>query len=246
MIKAIVFDLGGTLIDYAAVIDEWPGLEEPGLNAAYGYLKQQGLSLPAANRFRETGYALLPERWEEALRGVRNLTVAGLLGHILSELDCELPPASVLDAAARRYEAALCAYARPIPGGYQLLANLKDQGYSLGLISNTMFTGQAHLADLARFNLDSFFDAWLFSADVNKWKPDPAPFQHLLADLAVAPENAVFVGDDPAADVVGGRAAGMRTIFFPSSQRFAPPKEILPDAIIGSLADLPGVLAGWC
>lgn len=245
MIKAIVFDLGGTLIDYAAVIDDWPGLEEPGLNAAYDYLQQQSIRLPSADQFRQTGYALLPNRWQEALRGVRNLTVLDLLAHILTELDYDRPAESVLEAAARRYEKALCAHAQPIPGGFQLLTELKAQGYTLGLISNTMFTGQAHLADLARFHLDSFFDAWLFSADVNKWKPNTAPFEHLLADLAVSPKAAVFVGDDPAADVVGGRAAGMRTIFYPSSQRFESPKEILPDAVIHNLAELPAVLASW-
>jgi putative hydrolase of the HAD superfamily len=122
------------------------------------------------------------------------------------------------------------------------LAELKGAGYQLGLISNTMFAGASHINDLKRFGLVDYFDAMLFSADVHKWKPTTAPFLHVLATLGVEPANAVYVGDDPAADVVGGRAAGMKTIYFPSSQRFGALDGIQPDASINGLKELPGCL----
>jgi putative hydrolase of the HAD superfamily len=115
----------------------------------------------------------------------------------------------------------------------------------LGLISNTMFRGEAHLEDLARFELDGYFDATLFSADENKWKPNRAPFEHIVAALAVEPGAAVYVGDDPANDVVGSQRAGLKAVHMLSSERFAVPAGTRPDATIRHLHELPAALNSW-
>ena len=50
----------------------------------------------------------------------------------------------------------------------------------------------------------------LFSADAGKWKPSAEPYLDLLnATQTVAPENGVFIGDDPSNDMVGGQRAGL-------------------------------------
>jgi putative hydrolase of the HAD superfamily len=164
--------------------------------------------------------------------------VTSFLADIADHFSVERPTVEVLGAAADRYEAAFCAGASQIPNGAETLASLKASGLRLGLISNTMFSSQAHLDDLRRFGLDGYFDGLLFSAEANKWKPKAAPFKEVLRMLDVRPEEAVFVGDDPAADVVGGRRAGMRTIYFPSNPRFAAPDGVQPDATIYSLREL--------
>ncbi|MBK8934669.1 MAG: HAD-IA family hydrolase [Chloroflexi bacterium] len=102
-----------------------------------------------------------------------------------------------LVTAADLYQTALCSQAHPMAGAQETLAALKAAGYKLGLLSNTMFTGAAHINDLRRFGLDSYFDALLFSADAAKWKPQPTPYWHVLGELGVDPANAVFIGDAP-------------------------------------------------
>ncbi|MCI0575963.1 MAG: HAD family hydrolase [Chloroflexi bacterium] len=245
MIEAVVFDLGGTLVEYAGAYGSWPELETPGFAAAHAYLEGQGVAVPEVERFRLVGFELLPRRWQEATAGGRNLTVTSLLADVLAQFQVGSPAAAVLMEAARQYQAALCTGARPIAHGRELLAHLKSKGYKLGLISNTMFSGEAHLADLEKFGLAGYFDTLLFSADAGKWKPNAAAFDHVLDELDVQPAAAVFIGDDPAADVVGGRRAGMRTIHFPSSQRFPSANGIHPDATVYSLQAIPGVLVGW-
>ena len=79
----------------------------------------------------------------------------------------------------------------------------------------------------------------LFSADANKWKPNVAPFHAVLDQLEVKPLASVFVGDDPAADVIGAKRAGMVSIHLRSSQRFPSPDGVTPDIIIGDLSELP-------
>ncbi len=133
---------------------------------------------------------------------------------------------------------AVCQGAKPIPNSRAVLSALRDNGYKIGLISNTMFTGKSHEADLRRFGLDSYFDATLFSGDTNEWKPTLAPFRRILGALDVHPGQAVFIGDDPAVDVIGGKQAGMKVIHFVSSNRFPTEDGASPDATIHSLLEL--------
>jgi HAD superfamily hydrolase (TIGR01549 family) len=242
-INAIIFDLGGTLIEYAGPHDGWPELETPGFTAAYGVLQEAGLVLPAFEQVRQAGFALLPWRWRQATLGEANLRLIDLLAETLA--DCGLTAVSpqLLTTAAEHYQAAIQQQATMIPGAPQVLAGLKEAGYRLGLLSNTMFTGQAHIADLSRFGLDGYFDAMLFSADVGKWKPTAAPFLQVAEELGVGPATAVYIGDDPASDIVGGRRAGMRTIHFQSSNRFPTPNGVTPHARIERLVELPAALA---
>ncbi|MDX1615032.1 MAG: HAD family hydrolase, partial [Candidatus Promineifilaceae bacterium] len=152
------------------------------------------------------------------------------------------PEKAVLEEASRRYEAAVCAGARPIAHGREILALLQSQDYRLGLISNTMFSGASHRQDLERFGLAEYFETMLFSADENKWKPNEEAFYQVADALQVNPIQAVFVGDDPAADMVGARRAGMIAVHFPSSSRFQTADSLLADATIHTLRELPGVL----
>lgn len=241
-IQAIIFDLGGTLIEYAGPHDGWPELETPGFTAAYGVLQEAGVTLPAFEAVRQAGFVRLPRRWRQATLGEANLRLVDLLAETLADCGLTAVSPALLTTAATHYQAAIQQQATMIPDAPQVLAGLKTAGYRLGLLSNTMFSGAAHVADLERFGLAGYFDTMLFSGDAGKWKPTAAPFLQVAEELGVEPETAVYVGDDPASDIVGGRRAGMRTIHFQSSDRFPTPNGVIPDARIERLADLPDAL----
>lgn len=234
---AIIFDLGGTLIEYAGEYNAWPALEAPGLMAAHFYLLEKGVPVPDVEQFCQEGYSILPERWHQATSGKRNLTVEDFLVEILANLSIEIPPKPVLEKAARVYESAFCLGATPIPNSRETLVQLKQNGYKLGLISNTMFSEEAHMADLEKFGMANFFDASLFSADADAWKPNLAPFQIILSELNVKPEKTVFIGDDPAADIGGGLKAGLYVVHFASSDRFPSINGLKPNATVHSLPE---------
>ena len=244
-IKAIIFDLGGTLIEYAGTFAVWPDLETPGLKAAFRYLAAQGISLPDFEKFSSSAFQILPRRWQMATGGERNLQLLDFLEENLDACDVENVSYEQLQQAAMRYEQTICAQAVPLEAAQETLAILKGLGYQIGLLSNTMFSGAAHIADLKRFSLDGYFDAMLFSAEAGKWKPSPAPYLDLLNQLDIAPEKSVFVGDDPANDIVGGQKAGLRTVLMRSSERFHLPGSVRPDATIVHLSELPEVLSKW-
>lgn len=245
MIEAVVFDLGGTLIEYAGVYQSWPEMETPGFTAVYTHLTEQTINLPSYDQFQERGFALLPLRWRQAVTHERNLTVADLLAELLESLGCNSVPTQLLQEAATQYQQAIQDQARLVTNAAETVRQIKAHGYKVGLLSNTMFRGAAHKADLARFGLLDQFDKLLFSGDVGKWKPNADPFYQLLAELAVDPNTAVYVGDDPASDVVGGHRAGMKTVYVKSSQRFPKPVDVQPDAEINHLGELIQILQNW-
>jgi HAD superfamily hydrolase (TIGR01458 family) len=77
-------------------------------------------------------------------------------------------------------------------------------------------------------------------------KPSPEFFTAPLEALGRGPGTAVVVGDDLAADIGGGRAVGAATVLVATGKgdRPQPGAEAEPDAVIDSVADLPGLLQG--
>ena len=245
MIQTVVFDLGGTLIEYAGSYTKWPDLETPGFQAAYALLSKNGHRLTTFEQFRDAGFSLLPQLWQAAIRHEKNLRVTDLLASMLKATGVQSVNRADLERAAALYGEAIQAQAQLVDTAVSTVQQVKAAGFKIGLVSNTMFPGGLHQADLARFGLISYFDALVFSADVFKWKPNAAPFLQVLAELDAEPATAVYIGDDPASDTVGAMAAGMRSIYFQANSRFAKPDGIEPDAEIQHLRELMPVLRNW-
>jgi HAD superfamily hydrolase (TIGR01509 family) len=76
-------------------------------------------------------------------------------------------------------------------------------------------------------------------------KPSPEFFTATLDALGRGPETALVVGDDLEADVGGGRAVGAATVLVRSGKGDRRPSAGAgPDAVVDSVADLPGLLQG--
>jgi len=127
-----------------------------------------------------------------------------------------------------------------VEGVAGLLADLREE-YALGLLTNG--PTDAQMSKLDRFDWVDNFDAVVVTGDLDAGKPDERAFRAVLSDLGVAPENAVYVGDDPEADVEGARNAGLRAI----QVVFEGGPDPHPDADAhverdSLAADLPGIL----
>lgn len=97
---------------------------------------------------------------------------------------------------------------RLYPGAAPFLAAARRVAY-LAILTNKPreITGPL----LARLALDGAFARVVSPADARAVKPDPAALLELLADLAIAPAEAVVVGDS-VHDFAAGRAAGAFTV----------------------------------
>ena len=209
-IKAVLFDLGNTLVGYYDSA-EFPSVLRRCLRACS---QAQGWSGTAGRE--ETLFAralqLNRERPDFAVRP---------LGERLRELF--EPHVSVDDVMLSSLGAAFLKpifdLARLDPQACIVLESLRRRGIKTAIVSNTPWgsSASAWRTELARHGLLERVDAVVFCVDVGWRKPHRAPFDRALALLDVGPTDAVFVGDDPRWDVVGAQNAGVRPVLLGSS-----------------------------
>lgn len=114
-----------------------------------------------------------------------------------------------------------------------MLTKLKEQGIKIALISNGF--GQFQYDNFKALNIEHLFDEVLISEWEGLRKPDPAIFNRALTKLDVAAEHALFVGDHPDYDVRASREVGMRAVWKRSPQYDAAEHA---HAVIDDLEDL--------
>ncbi|GLX69335.1 HAD family hydrolase [Paenibacillus glycanilyticus] len=119
------------------------------------------------------------------------------------------------------------------PNLHSTLSSLKNHGIKIALISNGY--GQFQHDNFQALNISQFFDEVLISEWEGLRKPDPAIFHRALAKLGVTAEEAVFVGDHPDADVRASQAVGMKALW---KQNHASSTDVQADAIIQDLEEV--------
>jgi putative hydrolase of the HAD superfamily len=87
----------------------------------------------------------------------------------------------------------------------ETLGALKAAGLVLGLLSD--FPAKRKLEHLG---LDAYWDTVICSEEVNRLKPDPAPFLELARRMALPPERILYVGNSVSYDIVGAKRQGMQ------------------------------------
>ncbi len=126
------------------------------------------------------------------------------------------------------------------------LRTLRARGFLLGLISNThrsLDSFQSH------FELDQLVSVAVSSCEHGYNKPHPSIFRTALRLMAVAPEEAVMVGDSIRHDIEGARAVGMRGILLrrgeavPDSSAARDTTRQDEGPVISSLSELPALLS---
>jgi putative hydrolase of the HAD superfamily len=97
----------------------------------------------------------------------------------------------------------------PFPDARAALVRAHDAGARVIVVSNW----DVSLADvLTRVGLAELVDAVVTSAGAGARKPDPAIFARALTLAGVPASDCVHVGDSPAEDVAGARAAGVAAV----------------------------------
>ena len=98
-----------------------------------------------------------------------------------------------------------------MPGANSLLAELKQQGYKLAVVSNG---GHAtRLTILQGLGFSHYFDEIISSELVGISKPNPEIFLHTSRQLDIAPQHCLFIGDHPVNDIQGATEAGMQALW---------------------------------
>lgn len=101
-----------------------------------------------------------------------------------------------------------------------------------------LFTASNGNADLRRIGLAHYFERSVCAREVGALKPDPAIFHKSIEGTGLEPQQVVYVGDDPALDVVGARAAGMRPVWINREQARWPAELGEPSHTVRDLHEL--------
>jgi HAD superfamily hydrolase (TIGR01549 family) len=92
------------------------------------------------------------------------------------------------------------------------LAEMKQSGKTVGLISNTIFPERVHKDELDRFGLTPFIDFMIFSSSFGLRKPHPDIFRKAVEHAGQDPVDCVYIGDRYVEDITGPASIGMPAI----------------------------------
>lgn len=231
-IKAVVFDWGGTLSEYAQIelYDMWK-LAAEHLARATGRPEAE---LTAQLLAAELRY------WDGVKSAQRTGTLQEILAAESRALGLDVTEAVVSEAAQRHLDA-WTPHIRHHADAVLALRELRADGLKLGLLSNTHWPEAYHEHFLERDGLLELLDVRAYTSNMSHSKPHRAAFLHVLERLGVAPEDAVMVGDRPIDDVWGSQQLGMTGVWRPHSG--SPPiGDVKPDAVIQHLSELPALV----
>ena len=193
MIKAIIFDLDNTLLDFVK-------MKQFSVKAAITAMNEAGLEVDEKKAYEDIFDLYMERGWEnqQVFDDYLNQTVGKVSNKIL---------AAGIVSYRRAREATLLVY----PNVNKALIQLIKMGINLAVVSDA--PSREAWMRLYYLNLHHVFDPVLTFDDTGVRKPSPKPFQMALDYLKIKPNEAIMIGDWPERDVVGAKEIGMKTIF---------------------------------
>ena len=241
-IKAVLFDMDDTLIDWSGVTVDVTAVETRHLQNIYRYLTHLAHQLPPFpdffDQFRETMFAA----WSHAKKDWTGVSFAQVLKTLF--VSCGLEADKIdMEAALRAYDWGLIPGVVPFDDTLSVLEHLKNDGYKLGLITNAMQPIWMRDIELRAFGILDYLDVRLTSGDVGFMKPHPFIYWQALELLEVKPEESIFVGDRPANDIAGANDAGLTSVLMAPPHLNRELNGVRPNFTISSLSELLPILA---
>jgi putative hydrolase of the HAD superfamily len=234
LIKAILFDLDDTIIidetvtheafHSAAALSAPLGLDIPALvEAALRTRKELWEQGPYFDYCDRIGHGATEGLWARydtelhpAIAGLRGWVPGYRLGTWRAALAEQGVTDEALAAAmAQQFDLARRKFPR-FPEIDPLLDALTGR-YRLGIVTNGVPDMQRE--KLAGSGVAHRFDAAVISGEIDCGKPDPGIFRHICAELGVELSECIMIGDNPARDVAGAIAAGMRSVWVQRNNR---------------------------
>jgi len=207
--KAVIFDLGSTLIEYPSTI--WEDVTVECVAGVREYLLREGYDLPEAGEFHQAFLDLRDEYRKVAKETLVEWTVPQAFRKLLQGIRIAVHD-ELLDNAFDAYYRVLKPYIYIYDDTIESLGRIKSRYGTLGLISNTIFPEKIHRDELIRFDAEPFFDFMVFSSTFGLRKPHPDIFFKAANLAGFAPSECVYIGDRYFEDITGPEAVGMPAV----------------------------------
>ena len=237
-VEAVIFDWGGTLTPWHTIDlgQQWRvfAREVHGVPVDSEDVPQEDL-----DRARELGeriHAVEQAAWQRVKEDHRSAHAG-------------------INARDDRHHVALAAYRRfwephthTDPQVRPLFEGLRARGLRVGVLSNTIWSGEYHREIFARDGVLDLIDGDVYSSELHVVKPHAEAFEAACEAVGVAPTSAVYVGDRLFEDVLGSQEVGMRAIWVPHSDIPADQQvtvEATPDGVAEGLLDILDIVDPW-
>jgi len=153
---------------------------------------------------------------------------------------------SLAEAMRERFEVEMLNATVVTDHAIEVLDQLRDSGYTLGMITNGYTAMQNR--KVKHHNLDDHLDHIFVSEAMRAHKPDANIFHGALKVTGSNPENAVHVGDNLSADIKGAIGAGLKGILFdPKGERVKKldddPELVAPSHVIACFREMPALVS---
>lgn len=198
-IRAVLFDLGGTLLDERdfAGWSEWAAVAQVAVSPedlahAYAEVEEELDRDPLP----EPGPAAAIERWRRILSRAAGREVASIAAErfVASRSAARDPPLALYSDVRR------------------CLDQLRSDRRRLAVVSNS--TSEAHVRRLLdRAGILDYFERVVSSGTEGVAKPSPEIFHRAVSRLGLKPEECLYVGNLPQTDAVGAARAGLRSVW---------------------------------
>jgi HAD superfamily hydrolase (TIGR01509 family) len=99
----------------------------------------------------------------------------------------------------------------PVSGNREALADLKQRGFVLGIVTDTMYPLEWKVRRLEKAGVAEFIDVIACSTVLGVHKPDPAMYLNAVQQAHLTPGESAFVGH-ATIELEGARRAGMKTV----------------------------------
>ena len=200
MIKAVIFDFGQTLVNSA---DGFRTAEKEAQAKLFS-------NLPLTNR---EDFMTIYRRLRKELHERSNFS-RKFHFHEIYHYYCLAPDEKLLEQWESAYWETVKAHTSLFPEVVPVLDFL-NRDFKVALITNTQGQKASGNHRISLFpELEKFFKVIIVAGEAGiQPKPDPEPFHMCLERLAVAPGEAVYVGDDWRIDVCGAQNAGLHPIW---------------------------------
>jgi putative hydrolase of the HAD superfamily len=239
--KAVLFDLGHTLIDYH---HEWKGPEARAVDRVYRIVTEACDATPDEKEFTAHLSRSLEEARERKITEMVEVPLYETLGTCFHRFGCDFGEDLIVDSMDAFYQT-LLETRELIPGAVEMLERVKDRGLLVGLVSDVAWglPSEYPLKDMKYFQLDGYFDDMVFSTDVGLRKPNPRIFKIALWNLGVKPADSAFIGNSLQADIRGAKGVGMFAVL-KDSKYYQHDDNITPDAKIADWSEIDSLLDG--
>ena len=221
MIKAIIFDLDNTLLDFVK-------MKQFAVKAAITAMNEAGLQVDEDKAYKDIMDLYASTGWEN------QQVFDDYLKQTRGEVSNKILAAAVV-AYRRAREATLLVY----PNVNKTLIELLKIQIQLAVVSDA--PSREAWMRLYYLNLHHVFDPVLTFDDTGVRKPSPEPFKMALKKINAQPDEVLMIGDWPDRDVVGAKQIGMKTIFARYGDTFGT-KESGADWDVNDIYEIVGIV----